>query len=228
MLVPGPYTEKELRYQAEEVAGALALNASYCCCAAKVLITPKGWPQREAFLGMIEDVFAQLPPRVAYYPGAAERFHAFTAGRSNVMKVGHEDDRVLPWTLVAGLDPDNASDPAFIRESFCPILFETALGSNDVADFLEKAVELANERLWGTLNATLIVHPKVERDGDLAPVLDDAIARLRYGTVGINGYPAMSFAYGTPPWGAYPGSDPCDIQSGTGWVHNTRMLEGIE
>ena len=28
--------------------------------------------------------------------------------------------------------------------------------------------------------------------------------------------------------GSYPGSVPEDIQSGTGWVHNTTMLEGIE
>ena len=31
-----------------------------------------------------------------------------------------------------------------------------------------------------------------------------------------------------PPWGAFPASTPSDIQSGTGWVHNTPMLEGIE
>ncbi|MFZ1079531.1 MAG: hypothetical protein WAN31_07615, partial [Methylovirgula sp.] len=30
------------------------------------------------------------------------------------------------------------------------------------------------------------------------------------------------------PWGAHPGSTPVDIQSGTGFVHNARMLEGIE
>ena len=58
--------------------------------------------------------------------------------------------------------------------------------------------------------------------------MESAIGWLNYGTVGINAYPAMSFAYGTPPWGAYPGSKLGNIQSGCGFVHNARMLEGVE
>ena len=38
----------------------------------------------------------------------------------------------------------------------------------------------------------------------------------------------LTFAFGSPPWGAHPGSAPQDIQSGTGFVHNTAMREGIE
>jgi aldehyde dehydrogenase (NAD(P)+) len=136
IVVPGSYTDAELRYQAEEVAGALALNASYCCCAPKVLVTATGWAQREKFLRMIEGVLERMPPRVSYYPGAAERYRLFSAGRDKVTKFGAEDDRVLPWTLVADLDPESTSDPAFNRESFCPVLFETALASTDPADFL--------------------------------------------------------------------------------------------
>jgi aldehyde dehydrogenase (NAD(P)+) len=44
----------------------------------------------------------------------------------------------------------------------------------------------------------------------------------------VNAFPGLVFAYGTPPWGAYPGSSLTDVQSGIGWVHNTAMLEGIE
>jgi hypothetical protein len=228
IVVPGSYTERELRYQAEEVAGALALNASYCCCAPKVLVTAKGWAQREKFLRMIEEVLERMPPRVSYYPGAAERYRLFTADRHKVTKFGAEDDRVLPWTLVTDLDPESASDLAFNRESFCPVLFETALASADPADFLNHAVRFANETLWGTLNATIITPSRSARDADSGTVLEDAIRDLRYGTVAVNAYPAMSFAFGTPPWGAYPGADARDIQSGTGFVHNTAMLEGIE
>jgi hypothetical protein len=228
IVVPGSYTERELRYQAEEVAGALALNASYCCCAPKVLVTAKGWAKRDKFLRMVEEVLERMPPRVSYYPGAAERYRLFTADRNKVRKFGAEDDRVLPWTLVTDLDPESASDLAFNRESFCPVLFETALTSADPADFLDRAVRFANETLWGTLNATIITPSRSARDADSGTVLEDAIRDLRYGTVAVNAYPAMSFAFGTPPWGAYPGADARDIQSGTGFVHNTAMLEGIE
>jgi aldehyde dehydrogenase (NAD(P)+) len=44
----------------------------------------------------------------------------------------------------------------------------------------------------------------------------------------LNVCPAFAFAAGTTPWGAYPGSTLADIQSGRGFVHNTRMLEGVE
>jgi aldehyde dehydrogenase (NAD(P)+) len=108
------------------------------------------------------------------------------------------------------------------------VLFETALASTDPADFLGRAVRFANETLWGTLNATIITPSRSARDTDSGAVLEDAIRDLRYGTVAVNAYPAMSFAFGTPPWGAYPGADPRDIQSGIGFVHNTAMLEGIE
>jgi aldehyde dehydrogenase (NAD(P)+) len=228
IVAPGPYSEKELLYQAEDVAGALALASSFCCCAEKVVITPKGWPHREQFVEAIADALARTPRRKAYYPGAVDRFHEYTAGRANLRMAGPEEGDMLPWALAPGLDPEDASDPAFTRESFCPVLFETAVGSADTEEFLEEAVTFANERLWGTLTATLVVHPKIQKDAGLAAAVERAIGRLRYGTVGVNAYPAMSFAFATPPWGGYPGATPDDIQSGTGWVHNIPMLEGIE
>lgn len=228
IVVPGPYTEKELRYQAEEMAGAMALNAAFCCCTPRVIVTAANWPQRAAFLDMVGEALARTPPRVAYYPGAAEAYRRSIAGRSNVRTFGDARGNMLPWTLVTGLDPWNASDPAFTTEGFCPVLYETALDGADAAEFLYKAVDFANTRLWGTLNATLIVHPKTQKDPVLSEAVESAIAWLRYGTVALNAYPAMSFAYGTAPWGAYPGSTRGDIQSGCGFVHNARMLEGIE
>jgi aldehyde dehydrogenase (NAD(P)+) len=228
IVAPGPYSRKELLYQAEDVAGALALASSFCCCAAKVVITAKGWPQRDEFVAAIEDALARMPRRKAYYPGAVERFHDYTAGRSDLRMAGPEEGDLLPWALAAGLDPEDESDPAFTRESFCPVLFETAVGGTDVEELLEEAVDFANERLWGTLTATLVVHPKLQKNPELGAAVERAIGRLRYGTVAVNAYPALSFAFATPPWGGYPGAAPDDIQSGAGWVHNTPMLEGVE
>jgi len=89
-------------------------------------------------------------------------------------------------------------------------------------------VTFANERLWGTLSAGLVVHPKTMKDPRLGEAAERAIARLRYGAVSVNAWSGYLFAFGTPPWGAHPSSSPADIQSGSGWVHNTAMLEGIE
>jgi aldehyde dehydrogenase (NAD(P)+) len=46
--------------------------------------------------------------------------------------------------------------------------------------------------------------------------------------VAVNTFPGLSFVFASPPWGAHPGSTLNNIQSGSGFVHNTLMLEGIE
>jgi hypothetical protein len=228
IVIPGPYTEKELRYQAEEIAGALALNAAFCCCTPRILVTAANWPQRGTFFDLLADALSRTPTRVAYYPGAFDKYRLATANRSHVRKVGTAGKNALPWTIATDLDPWNTADPAFHVEYFCPVLFETALPASDTSEFILNAVDFCNTRLWGTLNTTLIVHPATQKDPALSGAIENAIAWLRYGTVALNAYPAMSFAFGTPPWGAHPGSTPTDIQSGIGFVHNARMLEGIE
>lgn len=228
LIVPGPYEDSELAFQAESIAGAVASNASFNCNSPKMLVTPKGWDRRDGLLVAIERALAGAPVRRAYYPGATERWRRLTEGRAEVRTVGAARPGELPWTLICGLDATDLREPAFAMEPFCPILSETEVGSDDPIEFLERGVDFANNRLWGTLSAELVVHPASLKDPRVAEAVERAIARLRYGAVGVNSWSGFLFAYGTPPWGAYPGSSSSDIQSGTGWVHNTPMLEGIE
>lgn len=228
IVVPGPYRETELQFQAEAVAGAVANNASFNCNAARMLVTPRGWRQREALLAGIGRALTRAPGRKAYYPGARDRWRAVTEGRSDMRTIGAQTADTLPWTLVPDLDPDDREERAYRSEAFCPVLFETQTAGADPLEFLDQAVAFANERLWGTLSATLVVHPKLLRDPRVNEAVERAIARLRYGAVGVNAFPGLVFAFGSPPWGAHPSSTPADIQSGCGWVHNTPMLQGIE
>jgi hypothetical protein len=228
IVVPGSYSAKELAYQAEDVAAGLTCNASFNCNANKVLITPRGWQQREAFLAALENALSKATFRRAYYPGARDRWQDYSGGRSSIRTFGSESAEVLPWTLVRDLDSNDREERAFSSESFSPILFETQLGSADPVEFLDQAVTFANDRLWGTLSAGLVVHPKTTKDPTLGAAVEKAIGNLRYGSVCVNAWAGYLFAFVTPPWGAYPGSTMSDIQSGSGWVHNTPMLEGIE
>ena len=166
--------------------------------------------------------------RQAYYPGAEQRWQDLAGGRGTRRTIGAAGPGQLPWTIVPGLDATDSRERAFSTEPFCSILSETEEGSDDPVEFLERAVDFANNRLWGTLSADLMIHPATLKDPRITEAAERAIARLRYGTVGVNSWAGFAFAYGTPPWGAYPGSDPADIQSGAGWVHNTSMLDGIE
>ena len=72
----------------------------------------------------------------------------------------------------------------------------------------------ANERLWGTLSAGLVVHPRTMKDPTLGAAVERAITNLRYGSVCVNAWSGYLFAFVTPPWGAHPSSSLADIQSG--------------
>jgi aldehyde dehydrogenase (NAD(P)+) len=228
LVVPGPYTDAELSSMAENVVGMVVHNASFNCNAAKLLVLPKGWSSRDVFIEKLSAVFARVPVRKAYYPGAFARYEALTSGRGDLRKIGPARDLSLPWTLVLGLDPNDANERSFSTEPFCSILSEVSVGSADPAEFLAAAVPFLNERVWGTLVASLFVHPAVHRAPSTQSAVEDAIRDLRYGTIGVNVWPALGYALCTTPWGGHAGTTLDDIQSGMGWVNNTLMLEDIE
>jgi acyl-CoA reductase-like NAD-dependent aldehyde dehydrogenase len=228
IVVPAVYTEKQLLYQAEDVAAGLTCNASFDCNANKVLILAKGWPQREAFLAGVERALSRAAARRAYYPGAQDRYRSYSKDRATLRRFGTDTGDVLPWTIVRDLDANDREEPAFAAESFCSILFETEIESADPVEFLDRAVHFANERLWGTLSAGLVVHPRSMKDPVVGSAVEYAITNLRYGAVTVNAWSGYLFGFVTPPWGGHPSSTLADIQSGMGWVHNTPMLEGIE
>lgn len=227
MVVPGPYTDSEMGFIAQNIAGMIANNASFNCNAAKLLIVPSGWNRREQLLQGIGRALSTVAPRRAYYPGAKNRYLSLTEGKQ-LRKFGEVGPDDLPWTIVTGLDAKNPNEKNFETEPFCSILSETELGSTDPAEFIATAAQFANDRVWGTLNAMFFIHPRVEDDSSVKPVLDAALRDLRYGTVAINYWPALAYAFAAPPWGGHQSATLEDIQSGLGWVHNTLMFEDIE
>lgn len=227
MVVPGPYTDDELTSMAANVAGMVTNNGSFNCNAAKMLVLPGGWPHREAFVRKLTAALEGVRPRKAYYPGAFQRYESLTA-HGDVRKIGKGSENVLPWTLVLGLDSKDPNEKNFFTEPFCAILSETSVGTNDPVEFIREVVPFANDRLWGTLNAMLFVHPKAEADPSVRTAVDGALRDLRYGTVAVNAWPALAYAFCSTPWGGHPSATLADIQSGLGWVHDTVMLEDIE
>ncbi len=215
LVVPGPWTPAELAYQARHLAGMLGTNAGFNCTAPQVLLTSSDWRHREAFLAELREALAALPSRKPYYPGAEARQQEFVARYPQAEVLGS------PWTFVPSAD-----DYAFQNEAFCGVLTEVPLAASGAASFLAQAVAFANERLWGNLSCTLLVHPSTQRSEERA--LATALEELRYGCIGVNLWPGLGFSLVSPPWGAYPGNSPEDIQSGTGWVHNTNLFDHPE
>lgn len=226
ILVPGEWSEKELQYVAEYVATMVTNNASCNCNAGKMLVTSRGWAQRDDLLRRVREVLKGVAPRKAYYPGAFDRFKHLTEGREGVERIGAAAEDQLPWTLIPGLDANAKDERLFTTEPFCPILSEARLDETDPSAFLDAATAFANDRLWGTLSAVLFIDPRTERGAKEA--LDRAVSQLRYGAVGINQWTGLVYGLVTAPWGGHPSSPKEDIQGGVGWVHNTFMFEGIE
>ena len=226
VIVPGRWSSSDLRYQAAHVATMLANNAGFNCLTARVVITAAAWPQREAFLEALEHALASLPPRQAYYPGAADRHAAFLERHPDASRLGSGGEGTLPWTFVRGADSHDAEEPCFTTEAFCSLMAETSLPGRSASEFLDRAVEFCNETLWGTLCASLIV--KRQRDAEMAGALDRAVRDLRYGSVCVNAWSGPAYALAVCSWGAYPGHPDSDIQSGRGTVANTFMLRDPE
>jgi hypothetical protein len=226
IVVPGPWSHSDLAFHAENIATQIVNNCGFNCLSSRVLVVHRDWPQAEALLQAIRRVLAAAPQRPAYYPGAEKRYEEVLAANPGAQALGPRHEGVIPYTLIPRIDPADRGNPCFATECFMPILAETRLPGADAAEFLRHAVRFANEALWGTLSANLIVHPATARA--LGSQLEDAIADLRYGTVAINQWAAMGYIWGSMGWGAYPGHVPADIQSGVGVVHNTFLFDKPE
>ena len=220
IVVPGNYTNRQLQSQAEHIAASIVNNASFNCVATKMIVTSSDWPQRSDFLARIETLLKKIPPRYSYYPGARERFE-----RANAGGVMPNSSTQLPWTLIQNTTPESA-EHLFQEESFVCVCAETMLPGRDPVEFLNSAVEFANEKLFGTLCATITVPKAFEQQEKFA--LEKSIAKLRYGSVCVNQWAGVVYGLMTPPWGGHPSSNLESPQSGIGHVHNTFCIKNFE
>lgn len=222
LVVPGPWTEDDLRYQARHVAGMVANNASFNCNACKVIVTAKGWPERQRFLDLVHEALERTPPRKAYYPGAQERYQGFLDHYPQSKPLSERTRDQVPWTVIPDV-PADGSEYALSNEAFCGVLAETTLDETSAAGFLRAMTDFANDECWGTLSCMMLIDPKTEREN--AASLDAALAGLRYGGIGVNVWAGVIYGLVVPTWGAFPGHPLEDIRSGRGFVHNALLLD---
>jgi aldehyde dehydrogenase (NAD(P)+) len=217
IVLPGPWTDADFRYQADHVVTQKLHNSGHNCVASQVLILPAEWDGRDKMLELVRRGLDNSEPRPAYYPGTEQRLNALQQAEPAAEVLGGDVERVF----VADLDP-GVDHYGFGNELFAPGLVTTSL-PGDAREFLQRAVEFCNDRLYGTLSVNLIVDPKTRRK--LGEEFDRAIAALRYGGIGVNAWSAAAFLIPRAAWGAYPGHTYVDVQSGIGVVHNALMFD---
>lgn len=229
IVVPGPWSSSDIEFQADSITSMLVQNAGFNCVAARVLVTHGSWARRRDLLDGIRDSLARAEERVPYYPGAVDRWQQFVEDHPQAEWFGREGENRVPFTLIPDVDEDDAQATAFTTEAFAGVFAETALDAPlSIPTYLDKAVAFCNDRLWGTLTATILVHPRSMKDPAVAQAVNKAIEDLEYGCVVVNAWSAVAYGMVTTTWGAFPGATDDDIQSGRGVVHNSRMIEDVQ
>lgn len=227
LVVPGPWNDKELDYQARHVASMLAYNCGFNCNGARLIVVAEGWPLRERFEALVKEKLAATPTRKAYYPTAQDTWERFTGKYPESTTLGSaEGEGVLPWTVLEGVSAESG-EYALANEPWCGIFsFVTLEVGDDPAAFLDAAVPFANDQCWGTLSINLLIHPQSEKA--VGARFEQAIADLRYGGIAINCWSGMNYGLVNATWGAFPGHPLDDIESGQGVVHNGLLVDHPE
>lgn len=213
IVVPGRWSNADLRFQAEHLATQRLHNNGYNCVAAQVAVISAEWPQKQRFLDELRAAIERAPQRADYYPGSQDRVAAARTTYPQAQAIG-------PRTLIEGLAPTRG-EPALHTEYFAPVLGVIEI-PGAAADFLAEAVRVCNDEFEGTLGINLIAHPRTIRL--LGSEFDTAVATLRYGTVAVNAWTGLGYLTARATWGAFPGHTLDDIQSGIGVVHNALLI----
>lgn len=219
IVVPGPWTAADIRFQAERIVSQKLHNGGFNCIAAQVLVLPNFWAQSSDLVNEIRGLFRELPPRTPYYPYALDRMEDAVAHASNAEQL---NGRVL----ITDVNPNDAQNHCFTSEFFSAALAQTYIDGSDTADYLRNAIVFANDTLDGTLGAQIIIHPKTIKA--LGDQFEQLIGELRYGTIGVNLWSGVGFLLPGVAWGAYPGHPLNDIESGRGVVHNSYLFDNTE
>lgn len=217
IVVPGAWTEADLRHQAQHIATMRLQNSGHNCIAGQVVILSSDWEQAEAFRAALRSAYAAAPERPTWYPGSPGRMAEASEAYPDALVLG---DRLL---VEIGADDDPA--PLQSTEYFAPVLGVVTVPGTGQA-FLDAAVAYANDQLQGTLGANLLIDPATERA--LGSAFDRAVANLHYGSIAINSWTAFGFITPTLTWGAFPGNTIDDVGSGIGVVHNALLLDRVE
>jgi aldehyde dehydrogenase (NAD(P)+) len=219
IVVPGVWSRRDIRFQAEQIVSQKMHNSGFNCVSAQILVVPEGWEHTSLLLDEIRGLLSELDDRDPYYPGAMARCAA-AIDRPHGVEVFGEDD---PRYLITGLEAHDADEVMFTTEVFAPALGIVTLPSPDVPSYLIKAVRFANDRLYGTLGANILIDPRTAKRHRHA--LDKALRDLEYGSIAVNSWTGAAYFMPKCVWGGYPGHSPQDIQSGAGFVHNVLMFD---
>lgn len=218
IVVPGPWSQADLAFQAQNIATQKMHNSGFNCIACQVLVMPKEWDHTQALLDMVKARIAQAT-RLPYYPGTEDRLKEFSNHGTAVQSIPRGE---APNAVISLIPDDDRWQER--NEVFAPALSVHEISQVDPERFVFDAIAYANDRLYGTLGVNILIHPTtLQQIGHQR--FEELLAGLRYGCIAVNGWTGLGFLLPQTPWGAFPGHTLDDVQSGIGTVHNTFMFD---
>lgn len=225
LIVPGEWTEDEIRHWAIQIVSVGKLNGGAVCGRPQTIITSRNWPQRDQFIAALRKAIAEETFGTAtYYPGVDQTKARFLENQpsAEVIKPEGGAHPNSDFVFIPGIGED---DFAIHNEAFCQICSELPLDTeNDAADFLTKATAFCNDRLLGSLgcmilidNATLKAHEKR---------VHQAVQELCYGGIAVNNVPPNIWLNAYLTWGGC-GETTENFVSGVGNFGNGLNFENI-
>ena len=145
IVVPGPWTDADFRFQAEQIVTQKLHNDGFNCIASQVLVLPRDWDGTPKLIAQIEAVMREVLDRPAYYPGASERCERLATGHESE-RYGRSDQGYTPRTIVR-VDA-SSEDPNFEIEAFASVLAVTTL-PGDTANLLARRGDIRKRPLVG-------------------------------------------------------------------------------
>ena len=220
IVLPGAWSQADLKYQAEHVVTQRLHNGGYNCIAGQIVVVSSQWPQRKAFLAELRSALTRTPDRAPWYPGSDVRVDQAFTSYPGAERFGSSGGRLL-----VDIHAKDDASTILTTEYFSPVLGVIELPGTG-QEFLDTAVDTANRDFVGTLGANIIGLPSTIKQ--LGAGFENALARLDYGTIAVNTWTALGFLTPGAPWGAFPGHTLDNVQSGIGVVHNALLLDGTE
>jgi acyl-CoA reductase-like NAD-dependent aldehyde dehydrogenase len=226
IVVPGKWTEKDLRRQAIQLASVGKLNGGAVCGRPQTIITSKSWEQREQFLNELRKAIAEETFACSsHYPGVDKTKEEFLNNQLSAQILKPENGKHNKSDFV--LIPDiSEEDFAVTHEAFCQVYSEIALDtSNEIDEYLTNATNFCNQKLLGSLGCMILVdNDTFDRNKDR---VNQAIRELNYGGIAVNDVPPNIWLNAYLTWGGC-GETTEDFVSGVGNFGNAMNFDNVK
>ena len=200
IIVPGKWTDKEIKHWAIQLASVGKLNGGAVCGRPQTIITSKNWPQREKFITALRKAIAEDTFGTAtYYPGVEKTQAEFIENQptAEILRPENGKHPKSDFVFIPNIGED---DFAVHNEAFCQIFSELPLeAETDVDAFLTEATKFCNEKLLGSLGCMILVDNATFKQN--ATRVHRTVQELNYGGIAVNNVPPNIWLNAYLTWG---------------------------